>query len=261
MLLSPYKFSHFVLSDIGLARQNNEDVWSHKIDCSFFALADGMGGHKAGEVAAKEAVSFMCSSIEEIFVSTDTRWKTSELKSCLKLFMENTNSWVYHLSKKTQKFHGMGTTLCTLLFYEKELILGHVGDSRIYLFRDQKLDQLTKDHSLKNELINQGKFIDTEGKPFLHKNVLTRAIGPHRNVLPELDVVPVKPGDVYLMCSDGLSDYVSDAEIASLIKQKRTPKTASAALVEAAKKNGGNDNITVVMVKVHEHAEEKDLFR
>ncbi len=261
MLLTPYKFSHFGLSDIGLSRQNNEDVWSHKLDYSFFALADGMGGHKAGEVAAKEAVSFMCSSIEDIFVSTDIHWKISELKSYLKLFMEHTNSWVYHLSKTTQKFHGMGTTLCTILFYEKELILGHVGDSRIYLFRDQRLDQLTKDHSLKNELITQGKFIDTEKHPFLHKNILTRAIGSHKTVVPELDVVPVQPGDVYLMCSDGLSDYASDTEIASLIKQEKTPKTVSTALIETAKKNGGNDNITVIIIKVHEYSEEKDLFR
>ncbi|MCK4934368.1 MAG: Stp1/IreP family PP2C-type Ser/Thr phosphatase [Simkaniaceae bacterium] len=261
MLIKPYQFSYFGLSDIGLSRQNNEDVWSHKKESSFFALADGMGGHKAGEIAAKEAITFICASIEEMLASSKVRLKTEDLQSYLKIFIENTNSWVYHLSKQNKQLHGMGTTLCTLLFYEKELILGHVGDSRIYRFRENLLTQLTKDHSLKNELISQGRFIDTPKTPFLHKNVLTRAIGSHRDVTPELSVVPVKPSDIYLMCSDGLSDYVTDERISFLIKKSTTPENASEALVNEAKKCGGKDNITVVMVKVDEYSKETNIFR
>lgn len=252
-----FKLSSYGLSDIGLVRSNNEDVWSYLDESGFFALADGMGGHNAGEVAAKEAVRFVCSSVEELFVSSEKEWNIFDLCSFTKLCIENANSWVHHLGKKRKEYSGMGTTLCTLLFHEHSLIYGHVGDSRIYRFRQGQLDQLTIDHSLKNELISQGKFYESPNKPFPYKNVLTRAIGTHGDVEAEIHIAPVNVDDLYLMCSDGLTDCVTDQEISSILRQSKDPKDITLELIELAKKNGGNDNITIVSV----HVNEEDLSR
>lgn len=245
-----FKLDCYGESDIGLVRSNNEDIWSALKEHGFFALADGMGGHKAGEVAAKEAVRFVCSSIEELFTSSEKNWNIFDLSSFSKISIENANSWVHHLGKKKKDYQGMGTTLCTLLFHQRSLIYGHVGDSRIYRFREGHLDQLTADHSLRNEMIAQGKFDPRESKNFPYKNVLTRAIGTHNDVEAEIHIAPVNPSDVYLMCTDGLTDYVDDQEIATVLKQDLSPEDMTLALIEQAKKRGGNDNITIVMIKV-----------
>jgi len=234
-----FTFRSFGHSDIGLVRSNNEDVWSAIKECGFYILADGMGGHKAGEIAAQEAVRFVSASIEELYSSTEKRWNIFELSSFSKLFIENANSWVHHLGKKKEKYRGMGTTLCTLLFHEKSIIYGHVGDSRIYRLRQEKLDQLTHDHSLQNQLISEGRLSKESSKPFPYKNVLTRAIGTQTDVEAEIHIAPVDPHDVYLMCTDGLSDYVSDEEISRILNGHPTPKTKTENLIEKAKAGGG----------------------
>lgn len=248
----PFKLTSYGLSDVGLVRSNNEDVWAFVKENGFFALADGMGGHNAGEIAAKEAVRFVCSSIEELFVSSEKNWNVFDLCSFTKLSIENANSWVHHLGRKKKEYKGMGTTLCTLLFHERSLIYGHVGDSRIYRFREGQLDQLTIDHSLRNEMIAKGKFHESSSKPFPYNNVLTRAIGTHGEVEAEIHIAPVNPHDLYLMCSDGLTDCVSDQEISSILKKTEDPKEITLALIDIAKQKGGNDNITIVSVLVDE---------
>ena len=156
-VMSRYAFplSYFGLSDIGHIRKNNEDVFLNLHEYGFFALADGMGGHNAGEVAAKEAVRFVSASIEELFASSEENWNLFDLSSFNKLCIENANSWVYHLGKRKKSRAGMGTTLCTLLFHERSIIYGHVGDSRIYRFREEILKQLTHDHSLTNQMLEK----------------------------------------------------------------------------------------------------------
>jgi len=250
----PFRLKSFGLSDVGLVRSNNEDVWSFIEESGFFALADGMGGHNAGEIAAKEAVRFVCSSIEELFVSSEKEWNVFDLCAFTKLSIENANSWVHHLGKKKKECKGMGTTLCTLLFHERSLIYGHVGDSRIYRYRQSALEQLTKDHSLKNDLIAKGKYPKASKKPFPYKNVLTRAIGTQHEIEAEIHIAPVNTNDLYLMCSDGLTDYVSDTEICSIIEKHQDPQEITKALVTIAKQKGGNDNITIVSVYVEEEA-------
>ncbi|MCB1107954.1 MAG: serine/threonine-protein phosphatase, partial [Chlamydiia bacterium] len=130
-----FRLTSFGLSDIGHIRKNNEDVFHSLKELGFFALADGMGGHNAGEVAAKEAVKFVSASVEELFASSKKDWNIFDLSSFNKICIENANSWVHHLGNKKKAYSGMGTTLCTLLFHERSLIYGHVGDSRIYRFR------------------------------------------------------------------------------------------------------------------------------
>ena len=247
-----FKLSSSSLSDVGLVRKNNEDVLLMLKEQGFFALADGMGGHKAGEVAAKEAVRFVSASIEELFFSSEKSWNIFELSSFNRLCIENANSWVHHLGKKKQAYQGMGTTLCTLLFHERSLIYGHVGDSRIYRFREGGLKQLTEDHSLKNQMIAKGQIEKSHSKGYPYNNVLTRAIGTQNEVDVEIHIAPVTPDDIYLMCTDGLTDQVSDDEIESIIKQSPDLKTASTTLIEKANGKGGHDNVTVLMVKAEE---------
>jgi protein phosphatase len=244
-----FPLSCFGLSDIGHVRKNNEDVFLHLEDHGFFALADGMGGHNAGEVAAKEAVRFVSASIEELFSATEREWNIFDLSSFNKLCIENANSWVHYLGKKKKSYAGMGTTLCTLLFHDRSLIYGHVGDSRIYRFRRGNLEQLTADHSRINQLIEKGKVSKEKSLDLPYKNILTRAIGTQMDVEAEIHIAPVNPHDIYLMCSDGLTDQVSDEEIAKILKSSKNIKSATTQLVERAKEQGGLDNVTVVIVK------------
>ena len=247
-----YTLTSFGLSDVGHVRTNNEDVFSSLGEFGFFALADGMGGHNAGEVAAREAVRFVCASIEELFVSSEQEWNIFDLSSFNKLCIENANSWVHHLGKKKKDHFGMGTTLCTLLFHEKSLIFGHVGDSRIYRFREGLLDQLTLDHSLSNQMVESGKVTKEKSQNIPYKNILTRAIGTQMDVEAEIHIAPVSPNDIYLMCSDGLTDQVSDDEIAKILNNAKDIKSAVGTLVERAKEEGGLDNVTVVIVKTED---------
>lgn len=253
-----FSLSSFGMTDVGLVRTNNEDVFMNLAEYAFFAIADGMGGHKAGEVAAKEAVRFVGASIEELFVSTERNWNIFDLTAFNKLCIENANSWVHHLGKKKKECKGMGTTICTLLFHERSLIYGHVGDSRIYRFREGLLEQLTVDHSLTNQMIAKGQIQKESQQTAQYKNVLTRALGTQSEVDAEIHIAPVNPHDIYLMCSDGLTDQVSDGEIAHILSQHKDIKTGTAALIDRAKAQGGQDNVTVVLVKTDER---KDLSR
>ncbi len=253
----PFNLISYGLSDIGLVRSNNEDVWSFLEENRFFALADGMGGHNAGEIAAKETVLFVCSFIQELFVTNKKKWTVFDLCSFTKLCIENANYWIYQMGKQNKEYRGMGTTLCTLLFHERSLIYSHVGDSRIYRFRKHRLDQLTIDHSLKNKLLSEGKFHRSSKYPVNYKNILTRAIGTHGQVKAEIHIAPVNPDDLYLMCSDGLTDCVSDREIFSILEQTKDPKKATKMLIDTAKEKGGIDNITIVSV----HVDEQNLCR
>ncbi|GAB4188829.1 MAG: Stp1/IreP family PP2C-type Ser/Thr phosphatase [Simkaniaceae bacterium] len=238
----------FGLSDIGLGRANNEDVFFLLPQYQFFVLADGMGGHKAGEVAAEEAASFLSSSIEETFLSMQNKPCAEELQEILKNTIKKANRYIHHLGTKHKKYEGMGTTLCSILFYEKEVIYGHVGDSRIYRFRQGELSQLTRDHSLKNELIAQGYRVENMKEKI--NNVLTKAVGTSLDVTPDVNMVTAQLGDIFLTCSDGLSDVVSDMRIQEIFSMELSVAETVQALVDEALANGGGDNITAVVIKI-----------
>ncbi len=247
-----FSLTAYGMSDVGLVRKNNEDIFLNMEKYAFFALADGMGGHNAGEIAAKEAVRFVSASIEELFVSSEREWNVFDLYSFSELCIKNANSWVHHLGTKKKNYQGMGTTLCTLLFHERSLIYGHVGDSRVYRLRDDILEQLTLDHSLTNEMIAQGQVSKEESEKLPYKNVLTRAIGTQNEVEAEIHIAPVIANDIYLVCSDGLTDQVSDQEIAEILYDAKDIKSATTQLVERAKEEGGHDNVTVMTIKADE---------
>ena len=250
MRIFDFNLDCYGLSDIGLMRPNNEDIWSCLEQYGFFAVADGMGGHKSGEVAAKEAITFVRSSIEEFFLFPQKNSTMLELSSLFKLSIENANSWVHSLAQRREELFGMGTTLCTLLFHKSSMIYSHIGDSRIYRYRNKTLEQLTSDHSLKNKLISNGKFVDRGNRDFPYKNVLTRAIGTHSEVEVKSYIAPVQANDVYLMCSDGLTDYVNNEEISKTLSCEYSLKETTHSLIEQTKRKGGCDNITIVIINV-----------
>jgi serine/threonine protein phosphatase PrpC len=249
MEIMPFQIESFGISDIGLIRSNNEDVWGEISEYSFYALADGMGGHQAGEVAAKEAVTSVCQAMEAYLSKSTPPVSNEELILNLKEAILEANSWVYRLSQETDELAGMGTTLCCFFLYQDKLIFGNVEDSRIYLFRE-KLTQLSEDHSLRREIINRFQIDEKKAHNLPSKNVITRAIGTSSYVQPDVEIATAISGDIYFLCSDGLTDTVTDAEISSIISKAPSIKQACQALVEAAKAKGGIDNITIVMIKI-----------
>jgi serine/threonine protein phosphatase PrpC len=239
----------FGLSDIGY-RPNNEDVWKAIPEIGFFAIADGMGGHNAGEIAAQEAIDHISSSFKKI-KSTDCVELIIELRHAI----EQANLWVHRLSKKNESLFGMGTTLCCLIWTAEKIIYAHVGDSRIYRLRGQKLELLTQDHSLLTRFQKISKKTET---PYPYKNVITRAVGTAQKANPEIAFTSHLPGDLFFLCTDGLSDVLNLDEIQKIITHSKDLQTACENLIEEAKIKGSSDNITILMVQSENG---KNLFR
>ncbi len=236
------KIESYGLSDIGLVRPNNEDVWVEMPEHQLFVLADGMGGHKAGEVASKEAVMSFCDSIDSFF-SSHPYPSVEEGMDAVRSAIAKANQWVRSLSQQYSQLSGMGTTLCVLLIIENTLIRAHVGDSRIYKFQ-KKLTRLTQDHSIQEAVM----IPDQPGKTRL-KTMLTRAIGTASTIEPDIATSPLTPGDIYLVCSDGLTDCLSDDEIETVFSEKKDIRLIASELIDGAKEISGHDNITVLLVK------------
>lgn len=238
----PIKVESFGLSDIGRVRSNNEDVWKALPEKHFYSLADGMGGHNAGEVASSFALQCMCDLINTL----KTQPTIEEACLLLREAMTKANTKVYNSAKERSEYAGMGTTLSCFVIVDTHLIYAHVGDSRLYRYRD-KLDQLTEDHSLRHTLVSKKE----QAPPaLLMRNVITRAIGNQPSILPDLGVIPVYPKDIFMLCSDGLSDYVEESKIASILASSLSLEEMGKTLVKAALEKGGNDNITLLLVKV-----------
>jgi protein phosphatase len=251
------KLTSFGLSDVGLTRPNNEDVWVASPELSFYALADGMGGHKAGEIAAKEALDNLTSSLNALSETPPINYP--ELILFLRGAIEEANQRVYERGREEEALTGMGTTLCCLLWTLDAVIYAHVGDSRIYRFRKDKLELLTRDHSLFARWMSFGKLAEECSTPFPYKNVITRAIGTARKANPEIAVASYEPGDLFFLCSDGLSDVLTENEIEKILSRSETLELAAQRLIEKAKIKGSHDNITVLLVQ-HPH-EEPNLSR
>lgn len=245
-----YKVSSVGITDVGLVRHNNEDFWKQLPDLQFYVLADGMGGHQAGEIASKLAVESLCEQFEKNYnvLIKDI----DDAKDLLCELVQNVNGIVYLKGQENIDLNGMGTTLCCLFFHPEGVLYAHVGDSRIYRLRNGILDQLTKDHSLMQDLIDQGELSEEHVEFFQYKNVITKAIGTHFYVSASANITNLRPGDIFLMCSDGLTDLVAKGEINQILLQY-PEKEAAKALVDLAKSRGGHDNITVMVIHVLNH--------
>jgi serine/threonine protein phosphatase PrpC len=230
------------LTDTGRRRPQNEDTFV--CEPPLFAVADGVGGAQAGEIASRLAAN----ALEERRVDALGELTLTEL-------LVEANDRIYRHALEDPAAAGMGTVVTALLVDESggTISIGHVGDSRAYRLRGETLEQLTPDHSLVGELVRAGRLSTEEAEQHPHRSVITRAVGTEPTVEVETMTVEAEPGDLYLICSDGLTDIVRDTQIVELIlAAERSPDTAAESLVDAANRNGGIDNITVVLFEIVE---------
>ena len=235
----------FGITDMGLKRTNNEDAYVAKPEMGFCALADGMGGAAAGEIASRVFVD----TSQEVFSAHD-QFSLDEGSSLIQKVFSLANQRILDHVMDYPQHKGMGCTAELIAFAGDSFILGHMGDSRTYRLRQGELKQLSRDHSLVQDQLDQGIITPEQAKNHAHKNVILRAVGVDIN--PALDIIRGKmfPGDLFLLCSDGLSDMVDDDAIASVLGASADLEEMGKELVEAAKRAGGKDNITVVLVLI-----------
>lgn len=234
------------LSDVGLSRPNNEDVWGEIEELNFFVLADGMGGHRAGEVASREAVSFLLEGVKNSFLNKTPDLVESEKE--LASIIRQVNKEVFKLSKKEPEYKGMGTTLSCLMLRDTGALVANVGDSRVYRFRNQKLQLLTRDDSLLRELIDLGQ-ITEQSNDFAYKNIITKAVGTEAKLEPSMTKLDLKTNDLFLLTTDGLTDLIQFTELESLMVHASSVESLCLKLIEIAKGRGGYDNMTALVVR------------
>ncbi|MFO1339532.1 MAG: Stp1/IreP family PP2C-type Ser/Thr phosphatase [Burkholderiaceae bacterium] len=239
----------FSALDTGRARSNNEDAVRIDENLALAVLADGMGGYNAGEVASAMTVDCVHDDIARWLAEPRGPRDENEIRQALIASAQHANHEVYQASQGKAEYAGMGTTLVTALFNEDRLWVGHIGDSRAYRWRDGRLEQLSRDHSLLQEQIDAGLLTAEEAAYSMNRNLVTRAVGVEPEV--ELEVVghDLRAGDVVLLCSDGLSDMLPDPAIAQVMRASDSLEMTAQALVAAANAAGGRDNISVVLVR------------
>ena len=234
--MEEFTIAYGAVTHVGQVRTGNED--SLLADNNVFMVADGMGGHNAGEVASLMAVEQLREAASGIIAETD-----------LVQALESANEVIYAESMTNHLHHGMGTTLAAMVVLENNtLVVAHVGDSRVYMWHEGALSRLSKDHSYVQELVDEGIVSIDEARTHPRRNIVTRALGIDADVEVEANTFPVTVGAWYVLCSDGLVDEISDADIAKVLERCTSPHEAAQALVDAANAAGGRDNITVIVV-------------
>jgi serine/threonine protein phosphatase PrpC len=243
-------------TNVGMKREHNEDSFHLPQMERLAIVADGMGGHASGEVASRMAVDTVVSYFGETADERPLTWPfkvdlgqkhvINRLTTAVKL----ANYKIHEEAQRNPNCRGMGTTLVATVFAEDALIVGHVGDSRMYRLREGLFDQLTEDHSLLNDYIKMKNLTPEEIAAFPHKNVIVRALGMKTSVQVDVLVEQPRLGDVYLLCSDGLSGMVTDPEIAEVVANERDLNRICERLIAMANGNGGLDNVTVVAIRV-----------
>ncbi|MGZ3407515.1 MAG: Stp1/IreP family PP2C-type Ser/Thr phosphatase [Polyangia bacterium] len=239
------KIIPYALSDVGKKRDHNEDSYLVRDDVGLFAVADGMGGHQAGERASRMALDTLVGELKPPDNSTDRK----DVLACLREATQAAGAAIFDAAQADPGLQGMGTTLTSLWFHRGRAYLAHVGDSRAYLYRDGRMQQLSDDHSWVSEQVRAGMMTEEEARESKFRHIITRSVGFEREVLVDGAAIPVQAGDCYLICSDGLSNYVEAEELARLLTS-RFYRDVPRLLVELANDRGGDDNITVVLVHI-----------
>jgi serine/threonine protein phosphatase PrpC len=253
---SPIHFGNFQIgfaTDIGRRRMQNQDSFAVAPDIGLFLIADGMGGHQGGEIA-----SAIVSDVVPKAVRTYWHDGKVDARRALSEAIEKANAAIFDYSQKNTSLQGMGTTTTALLFHDKQLTIGHVGDSRCYYFKPMGHElvvwQATRDHSLVQEKLRAGLITRDEIKTDRMKNVITRSVGFESDVTVELYQMNVEPGDVFLICSDGLSGMMDDTTMRNILTENLLKRNdvdlAVRSLIAKANSNGGEDNVTTVVVQV-----------
>ncbi len=239
----------FAATDTGRARNNNEDSVAVDEESRLIVLADGMGGYNAGEVASAMATSFVKTELGRWLSEGGHEASARELKRAMEICIDNANRSIFNAANADAQYAGMGTTLVMGVFQGARGLIGHVGDSRCYRLRGGTLQQITRDHSLLQEQIDAGLISVEQAQFATHKNLVTRALGVEDTVLLEVNECRVEDGDIYLFCSDDLSDMVPDERIAEILLEEAGLEASGRSLVDCANGNGGRDNISVILAQ------------
>lgn len=256
-------------SDPGMVRSHNEDSIANDVRFGLAILADGMGGYNAGEVASGMATTVLMTELQSALTHTapfEPDDAGAEARTAAARLMREqiakANTAIFSASQSQPQYSGMGTTLVTALFYDNKMTVAHIGDSRLYRFRAGQFSQITRDHSLLQEQIDSGMITEEEAKHSQNKNLVTRALGIDPTVEAEVHDYDTQPGDIYLLCSDGLSDMVEDPEIGLTMETLGgNLNLAAQQLVQMANDNGGRDNVSVLLVKIlKDYPAAKGLF-
>jgi len=235
----------------GMVRSHNEDSIAADAEIGLAVLADGMGGYNAGEVASGIAVAMISTEMKQGLSGDRAKVLNNGAERFLGEYAERANAAIYEAAQSQPQYSGMGTTLVAALWYDNQMAVGHVGDSRLYRLRGETFEQVTHDHSLLQEQIDSGMITKEQARYSQNKNLVTRAVGIDPAVDVEVHTYPVQPGDIYLLCSDGLSDMVTDEDIQlTLSSLQANLPLAAEQLVQQANDNGGRDNISVILVRV-----------
>lgn len=243
-------------TNVGMKRTHNEDRYAVVDEDHLYVVADGMGGHASGEVASAMAIDTLRDFFRSTSADVEATWPYKMDKS--RGYEENrlitgiklANLRIFQAAQLNAQLRGMGTTLVAILVVNDGVLIGHVGDSRVYRLRAGELRQLTEDHSLLNDYIKMKRLSADEIANFPHKNVIVRALGMKEHIKVDTSLDKPQTGDVYLLCSDGLSGPVTDEEIQEITAATTDLKSGCNELIERANRNGGPDNITVVLAKV-----------
>ena len=231
------------LTDVGQVRTSNEDAFGYCVEEGVFALCDGMGGAAAGEVASRIAVDTLINQL----CAADSH---ENRRKVLEEAIASANQMVHARAEKEAALHGMGTTLVAVAIGGDRALVGHVGDSRCYLFRRGELSRLTHDHSLVDEQVRLGQLTQDEADHSPLRNVITRAIGTQTSVSADIAELALEPDDILLLCSDGLTKELSDDRIEAMLADDGDLDGLCGRLIDAAKAAGGHDNVTAVLAKV-----------
>jgi protein phosphatase len=251
------KVNYAARTDVGKKRKHNEDSYLVDEELSLFVVADGMGGHAAGEVASNEAVETLRDNlltkldVIEHFRSRPGYETAENVRRMVDLAVRATAYQVFGLTEMDPERKGMGTTLSVLMLQPQAAFIAHVGDSRIYMIRDGKYRLTTSDHTFVAAMVEQGKMTEEEAKRSKYSNVLIRAVGPHDYVEVDTRVIQYSLDDTFMLCSDGLHGYLKDGELTDFVDIEDVPGSVDR-LIEMALDRGGRDNITVILVRIED---------
>lgn len=248
-----YRIEAFGLSDIGRVREKNEDCFAVLPHLGLFLVADGLGGHAGGEIASRMAID----SVREVLEDPDAIWPLGSPAPCrfpgptvLVAGVELANARIFADAARDPRRRGMGTTFVGALAWEDRMVFAHVGDSRAYRLRGRQLDLITEDHSLVNEHVRSGLLTREQARSSPLQNIITRSVGTHAKVEVDTLIDRTRPGDAYLLCSDGLSGLIEHQELTDILLEQRDLCRTVGHLIERANELGGTDNITAVLVRV-----------
>lgn len=253
MLANGLKLAVYGLSDVGLSRDHNEDSISWDIELGLIMLADGMGGHNAGEIASELAVTAIRDALLDVLTPEMLDSELIQCDEALREAVVYANEEIHEEANRRIECAGMGTTVVITLFHDDKVTYAHVGDSRIYRLRHGEYKQLTQDHSLVQEMIDNGYLSQEEAMVSSSRNLITRALGISPEVEVDVSTETLDLDDIYLLCSDGLSDLLSEEDMSRiLVTQRDHLGDAAQQLVDLANERGGTDNISVILVAMHE---------